>query len=306
MTQDFDLDRYVRNSKAVDLSGVAWGDIASYPVTGEEARCLTFMMDIETHTVMYARDLLATRAAFDPEITAFMSCWIYEEFWHGEAFSRFLGEAGFTLAPDREKVHAGSPYPTKKARNERIRRALGGGVYTGHLLSMLGSAVTRDFVAIQMTWGAMNELSAINSYQSMIDKTGNPVLRDILRRIIKDERRHFAFYRAQARLRLERSSRARRLARWAMERLWAPVGTGLRPQEETDFAMAYLFGDQAGLERLRRIDATICQLPGFDGATLAETARRKSLERLPPHRVPELASDSALARAGIHRERVSQ
>ncbi|TDB87187.1 ferritin-like domain-containing protein [Actinomadura sp. KC216] len=302
MKQDFDLDRYVRNSKAVDLSGVEWDTISSYPVSGAEARTLTFMMDIETHTVMYARDLLATRAAFDPEITAFMSCWIYEEFWHGEAFSRFLGEAGFTLAPDRERVNARSPYPTKVARNERIRRALGRGVYTGHLASMVGSALSKDFIAIQMTWGAMNELSAINSYQSMIEKSGNPVLRDILRRIIKDERRHFAFYRAQARLRLERSARARRMARWAMHRLWAPVGTGLRPQDESDFALVWLFGDDDGLDRLRRLDATIAQLPGFAGATLAEDARRRSLERLPRHRIPQMASDWALAHAGVHRE----
>lgn len=305
MTQDFDLDRYVRNSKAVDLSGVAWHEIPSHPVSGEEARTLTFMMDIETHTVMYARDLLATRAAFDPEITAFMSCWIYEEFWHGEAFSRFLGEAGFTLAPDREKVTAGSRYPTKVARNERIRRALGRGVYTGHLVSMVGSALTRDFVAIQMTWGAMNELSAINSYQAMIEKSDNPVLCDILRRIIKDERRHFAFYRAQARLRLARSPRARRLARWAMERLWAPVGTGLRPQEESDFALVSLFGDRAGLDRLRRVDATIAELPGFADATLAQDARLRSLERLPRHRIPQMASDWALAHAGVHREQAA-
>lgn len=76
-------------------------------------------------------------------------------------------------------------------RNSRAvdRRALGRGVYTGHLVSMLGSALTREFIAIQMTWGAMNELSAINSYRAMIEKTENPVLRDILRRIIKDERR---------------------------------------------------------------------------------------------------------------------
>ncbi|WUH99097.1 hypothetical protein OHR68_37240 [Spirillospora sp. NBC_00431] len=302
MKQDFDLDRYVRNSRAVDLSGVAWNEIPSYPVSGAEARTLTFMMDIETHTVMYARDLLATRAAFDPEITAFMSCWIYEEFWHGEAFSRFLGEAGFTLAPDRERVNAGSPYPTKVARNERIRRALGRGVYTNHFASMVGSALSKDFIALQMTWGAMNELSAINSYQSMIEKSDNPVLCDILRRIIKDERRHFAFYRAQARLRLERSPRARRITRWAMERLWAPVGTGLRPQEESDFALVWLFGDDDGLDRLRRLDDTIGQLPGFADAALAQKARLRSLERLPSHRIPRMASDWALAHAGVHRE----
>ncbi|HEX2315714.1 MAG TPA: hypothetical protein VHJ17_18360 [Thermomonospora sp.] len=292
----------MRNSRAVDLTGVAWGEAAAHPVSGQEARVLAFMMDIETHTVMYARDLLATRAAFDPAVTAFMSCWIYEEFWHGEALARFLGEAGFTLAPDRAALTADSPYPSKVRRDERIRRALGRGAYTGHLASMVGSLLTRDFVAIQMTWGAMNELSAIHSYQSMIDRSANPVLRDILRRVIKDERRHFAFYRAQARLRLERSPRARRIARWAMERLWAPVGTGLRPEEESDFAAVWLFGDDAGLERLRRVDATIAELPGFAGTTLAQDARHRALTRMPPHRIPELSTDTALARAGVYRE----
>jgi hypothetical protein len=92
-----------------------------------------------------------------------------------------------------------------------------------------------------MTWGAMNELSAVNSYQSLIRRSDNPVLTDILRRVIKDERRHFAFYRAQARRRLARSEGARRLTRLGMERLWAPVGTGIRPQVETDFATVALF-----------------------------------------------------------------
>lgn len=304
MTADFDLDRYVRNSRALDVTGVRWEDIPSYPVSGLEARCLAYMMDIETHTVIYARDLLATRAGYEPDVTAFMSCWIYEEFWHGEAFSRFLGEAGFTLEPDRECVGVESPYPTKVARNNRTRRALGRGAMFGHLATILGSVLTADFVAIHMTWGAMNELSAVNSYHALVRRTDNPVLADLVRRVIKDERRHFAFYRSQARMRLARSERARRMARWAMERLWAPVGTGLRPQEESDFALVSLFGDEEGAERLCRLDETIAELPGFEGATLASDARREALERMPVERIPELATDEALTRAGIFRENV--
>lgn len=299
----FDLDRYVRNSRAVDLSGVEWESAVRHPVSGVEARCLTYMMDVETHTVIYARDLLATRAALEPDVTAFMSCWIYEEFWHGEAFARFLGEAGFTLEPDREVVSADSPYPTKVSRDHRIRRALGRGAITGHLATLLGSVLSKDFVAVHMTWGAMNELSAVNSYQALIARSSNPVLQDILRRVIKDERRHFAFYRAQARMRLARSARARRWARWAMERLWAPVGTGLRPQEESDFALVSLFGDQQGLDALRTLDATIADLPGFQGARLAENARARALRRMPAGAIEPLSSDAALARAGIYRER---
>ena len=38
-------------------------------------------------------------------------------------------------------------------------------------------------------------------------------------------------------MRLARSRQARTIARWAMEHLWAPVGTGVRPQAETDHVM---------------------------------------------------------------------
>src|SRR5918994_2916874 len=91
---------------------------------------------------------------------------------------------------------------------------------------MLGSALMEDFVALHMTWGAANELSTLTSYHRLIAKTDHPELINLLNAIIKDERRHFAFSRAQARMRLARSVWARRLTRWAMDHLWAIVGTG--------------------------------------------------------------------------------
>jgi len=78
-TSEFDLDRYLRASKRVALSGVEWPRIRDHVLTGAEARCLTYMMDIESHTVVFLRDLLATRASVEPEVTAFLSCWVYEE-----------------------------------------------------------------------------------------------------------------------------------------------------------------------------------------------------------------------------------
>jgi hypothetical protein len=75
-TVEFDLDRYLRNSKKVDLSGIDWRAIADHPLTAGDVMCLHYMMDIEAHTVIYLRDLLATRAAADPQITAFLSCWV--------------------------------------------------------------------------------------------------------------------------------------------------------------------------------------------------------------------------------------
>src|SRR5712691_8292865 len=101
---EFDVDRYLRNSRKVDLSDVDWDDIPNHPLSDGDVMCMHYMMDIETHTVIYLRDLLATRAAHEPQVTAFLACWVYEELWHGEAFSRFLGEAGYRLAPDQEDV----------------------------------------------------------------------------------------------------------------------------------------------------------------------------------------------------------
>jgi rubrerythrin len=277
--EGFDLDKYLRASKKVDLAGVQWDRVPQHPVSETEARCLAYMMDIETHTVIYLRDLLATRAAAEPEVTAFLSCWVYEELWHGEAFSRFLGEAGYRLPPDGERVWGDAPYPSRAARVSWIRRKLTGKGYTSHIGTMVGSSLIKDFVALHMTWGAVNELSTLTSYQRLIAQTEHPMLVDLLTRIIKDERRHFAFYRAQARMRLARSPGARRVTRWAMEHLWATVGTGVRPQHETDFVVVSLFGDEDGLAATLEMDEVVRELPGLEKSRLFLKARQETLAR---------------------------
>src|SRR5437870_10291664 len=277
---DFDLDKYLRASKKVDLSGVRWERIRLHPLPVPEARCLAYMMDVESHTVIFLRDLLATRAAFEPDVTAFLSCWAYEELWHGEAFSRFLGEAGYELAPGGERVWGDAPYPSRTRRNAWIRRRVGAKGYASHLATLAAAAVFKDFVALHMTWGAINELTTLSGYHRLIAKTRHPVLVELLQRIIKDERRHFAFYRSQARMRLARSRQARSVTRWALQHLWAPAGTGVRPQQETDFTIAYLFGDDEGLVAAREMDATIGELPGLQGVGVATSGRSQAMRRL--------------------------
>jgi hypothetical protein len=277
---EFDLDRYLRASKRVDLSSVEWDRIRDHPVSRDEARVLTYMMDIESHTVIFLRDLLATRAAFDPEVTAFLSCWVYEELWHGEAFSRFLGEAGYRVAPAYEGVRGDDPFPTRFDRNQWIRRRIGTKGYVSHLGTLLGSALVRDFVAVHMTWGAVNELGTLTGYHRVIAKTDHPVLIQLLQAVIKDERRHFAFYRAQARMRLARSRQARKVTRWALERLWAPVGTGVRPQAETDFVIHSIFGDADGMVAVKEMEHTLGELPGLEGTTFLSDALAAAAKRL--------------------------
>src|SRR5438876_12067224 len=93
------LDAYVGRSKALDLSQFAWDDVPRYPVAPETVRTLRYMQDIESHTIIYLRALLATRAIDDPEVSLFLACWLYEETFHGIALARFLEAAGHPLPP---------------------------------------------------------------------------------------------------------------------------------------------------------------------------------------------------------------
>jgi hypothetical protein len=144
---EFDLDRYLRNSKKVDLSKIDWDEIPNHSLSDGDVMCLHYMMDIEAHTVIYLRDLLATRAAADPQITAFLPCWVYS-----------------------------SPLPSRSNRWRDLRVSIGVGNGLGIGPTMLGSALARDFVAIHMMWGAVNELTTLTGYYALIRRSDHPVL----------------------------------------------------------------------------------------------------------------------------------
>src|SRR5919204_5230432 len=278
---DFDLDRYLRASKKLDLSQLDWDDIPNHPLTDGDVMCMHYMMDIETHTVIYLRDLLGTRAANDPQITAFLACWVYEELWHGEAFSDFLRAYGIEVPAEPKLPDGSSPLPTRLKRTKRLREELGVGHQLSLLPTMLGSMLFRDFIALHMTWGAINELTTLTGYHALIRRSDHPVLHQMLKRVIQDERRHFAFYRAQGKARLGCAPRrARRVVRWVFQNFWTPVGAGVKSQEEVDALTLYLFGyDEQGREMLREIDRTVSEIPGLEGLTLVEDYLDAALER---------------------------
>jgi hypothetical protein len=312
---EFDLDRYLRNSKKVDLSDVDWDDIPNHELSDGDVMCLHYMMDIETHTVIYLRDLLATRAAADPQITAFLSCWVYEELWHGEAFSDFLRAYGIEEPIEPRLPDGRVPLPTRGNRWRELRVSIGVGNSLGIVPTMLGSMAAPDFIAIHMMWGAVNELTTLTGYYALIRRSSHPVLHQMLRKIIQDERRHFAFYRAQAKARMAASASARRMVRVALETLWTPVGAGVKSEEEVDALALYLFGDgEEGLEQIRSIDQTISEVPGLAGLTLLEdylhAAERRAAERpgwagvspMPQRAAPAAAPDHWRGNAAARQE----
>ena len=245
-----DLDAYVSRSGALDVSDVRWSDIPKYPIPAEALRTLRYMQDIETHTIIYLRELLATRAINDPAVATFLPCWIYEETIHGRVLARFLAGAGQPVPPRPR---------SQGTRAERVQ-AMG--------ISFV-SKMWPDFVGVHMVWGSINELTTLMGYRQLMAKAGHPVLTDLLSRIIRDESRHFAFYFQQAERRLE-SPRVARIARFLVDRFWAPVGSGVQPATETRFLAEYLFSGSDGLVAARKVDDTIRRLPGFSDAPLVE------------------------------------
>lgn len=250
---EFNIDRLVELSGAVKLDDLDWETCRRIGVTDGEARVLRYMADTETHTILYMRDLLAGHSARDPEITAFLSVWVYEELWHGRALSRLLAEAGHPDDPDRY---------TKVTKGASIREAVEA------VLSHGATYLTPKFIAGHMTWGAINELTAGAAYLALAERTENPVLAELLQRIVKQERKHFSFYFHQAEKRLTNDKGAQRLTTFMLKNFWTVVGSGVGGWENLGFIAASLFSGEAQKEPLKAAERRIHELPGMDWFTM--------------------------------------
>ena len=261
----FSIDRYKAESRKLDTTGIDWDDVREHALSKGDLFCLHYMMDIENHVSLYLSHLLVTRACMDPVLTAFLACWNYEELWHGENLGKLLNCYGIEFDSDD--------------RIARIRAGLGLQNSFSIMTTMAGSWLLKDFSAIYLSIGAINELSTLTGYGALIRKSQHPVLRDLLNRIIKDERRHFAFYYNSAKEWLLGNRFAQRVDRLVLNRIWVPVGQGVKSQEEVDALALYLFDDDEGEADLARIDEKIRKLPGLEGIELMTRALRGARAR---------------------------
>jgi hypothetical protein len=241
----FDLQKYLRASGATRPEVFDLSDPT--PRLDDEALfCLGYMMDIEAHTIVYLREFLSTAVIQDPAITAFLTCWNYEEFFHSQVLRQFLLSQDVSV--DDERFAA----LRRQSATNRVAR----------VGSRLLSRMTRHFPAVQMTWGAINEMVGIESYRALGVRTQHPLLRTILAQIIKDERRHFSFYFNQAKARL-RPRAAQALTTTIIRCLWRPVGSPVRGDAATQRMRNYLYPDESARIRLSGLDSTIARLPGL-------------------------------------------
>lgn len=257
----FDIDGFTIGSTRVRFDDIDYSAFTDRPLSAAALRTLRYMSDVESHTICYLRDLLVTPSHKDPVVTAFLTHWAYEEFWHGEALDGVLRAHGI---------------PADYAHIRRVRLAQGFRDRIAPINQAIAANILGlDFVAVHMTWGALNEWSAHAAYARMIAREDHPELTTLLTRIQKQESRHLAFYASQARDRLAASRKARVITRQALKRFWAPVGSGIEPKAETTFVLQYLMGGPEGATTIARIDAKLDGLPGLAGLDLVRKAVAK-------------------------------
>jgi hypothetical protein len=254
----FDIGDYTRTSKGVQWQDLPLEEFRDHPLPPNTLRSLRYMCDVEYHTVCYLRDMLVTPSHRDPNVTAFMTMWNMEEFWHGEALAAVLKMHDVTV--DYDALKAKRLKMGWKDKLDPIKQ------------SMLANIVGQDFVAVHMIWGAANEWSAITAYNRLAALEDHPVLAELLTRIAKQEARHVAFYATQARERLARSAKAQKLARFALRKFWGPVGTGVMAESEVHHVLRHLMSGPDGRRAARTIDGHIQKMPGLAGLTIVQNA----------------------------------
>lgn len=251
------LEWYERQPRTLTdefLARIPWREVRNYEIPPKLVPVLLYMRDVESLTDMYYRELRRTPTGRDPVIARFMERWGTEELVHGEVLNRFLQEAGVE---------------TDESWQAQVQRAVSS-FYTvnAFFLSSITNLVGSRFTATHMTFGAIHEMTTAQGYRRLAELADHPVLTMILRAIIREESAHTQFYWSVARLELQRSEFARKMARFAIQHFWNPVGQGAKPKEQTAYTVSTLFGSVSGLANLDRIITKRVQLlPGFADLT---------------------------------------
>ena len=253
------------------IDSLPWNEVRNTPIDEKFIPVLLYMRDVEVLTEMYHRELQRTPTGRDPVISKFMERWGAEEVTHGQVIDRFLNEAGYPTPGDwQDQTHLKVP------KSYHIST-----YFLTSLTNLLGSS----FTATHMTFGAIHEMSTGQAYRRMKEIANHPVLSTILEGIIREEAAHTHFYRSIARIELERSEAAQKIARKVIEVFWRPVGQGSLAKERTEYAIATLFGDETG-EGVGILDRTVTQrarqFPGFDGLTKTTQRFREICRRFDP------------------------
>ena len=147
---------------------------------------------------------------------------------------------------------------------------------------MIAWSAPKTFIGLWMFWGALQECLTTQAYEELAHNTQNPVLAELCRRIAKQERRHYAYYFGQAKKKLEGRTGTQRFVRWVANKFYAPVGGGVKTDEEGAAIVAKLFPKNRIFEVMGYIEKKMALLPGMDGLDCATRWAARIQPMLPP------------------------
>jgi rubrerythrin len=265
-----DIAQHLAVSHKVDVEDLDWDMARKIGLTDKEVQSLLYFADIESQTVHYFLEVAKLKVARDPELLTFLTMWNYEEYFHSYAITRLLEECGV-------KVDTATERATKIRANARFQAK-----FEDFAQGLIAKLMPKTFVALWMFWGSLQECLTTQAYEELADNTQNPVLEELCRRIAKQERRHFAYYFGQAKKKLEGRRFAQRFVRWIAKRFYAPVGGGVKTDEEGARLVAELFPRDRIFEVMGYIEKKMALLPGMDGLDCATRWAAKVQPMLPP------------------------
>ncbi len=248
-----DIAHHLAVSQKVEIEDLDWEAARKVGLTQLEIDSLLYFTDIESQTVHYFLEVAKLQVVRDPELLTFLTMWNYEEYFHSYALTRFMEECGVPVesATDRStKVRAGARF---KAKFEDFAQGL------------IAKSAPKSFIGLWMFWGALQECLTTQAYEELAKVTENPVLEELLRRIAKQERRHFAYYYNNARERLEGDVFAQKMVRYIAKNFYAPVGGGVKTDAEGAQLVAKLFPQERIFEVMSYIEKKMALLPGMAG-----------------------------------------
>jgi hypothetical protein len=251
------LDWYERQPRALTreyVNQIEWNKIKDHPINPAFVPVLIYMRDIEYFTDMYYQELLRTPTGKDPIIRKFMDRWSIEELHHGNLLNRFLEEADIATG--------------KNWQSEALKGVPKSYLIGSYLVDHASRPFGKYFHGAHMVWGAINEITAMQSYRRLGELASHPVLSNLLEGIIQEESIHTSFYWHVARVKLQEAKFSRNLARFVISKFWSPVGQGAKRKHETNYVVATLFQGEKGIEIFQRtVESRISRLPGFSGFT---------------------------------------
>lgn len=265
-----DIAQHLAVSARVEIEDLDWETARRVGLTKREIESLQYFADIESQTVHYFLEVAKLKVARDPELLTFLTMWNYEEYFHSYAILRLMKECGVPVESATDRAQAIRAGARMKAKVEDLSQV------------MIAKLMPKTFVALWMFWGSLQECLTTQAYEELANTTQNPVLEELCRRIAKQERRHFAYYFGQAKKKLTGQKLAQRFVREIANKFYAPVGGGVKTDEEGARLVAQLFPGDRIFEVMGYVEKRMAQLPGMEGLACATRWAAKVQPMLPP------------------------